>query len=239
MKPLTYLRTARHAVGFLAAFLANVKRPHAEAVLRMERHATALASPADTARYIAGLLADAPTQALLRDRWMPPRITRGQLLAMPTGTLGRAYGLHLQRFDLDIEFFPDIDTAREDEFVRARLYQIHDILHVLTGYDATHAGEMGIVGFYLGQYLHHHEVGGLMAGSFMGILASSVLLHASTVDDQQLEPFLDHFVEGYQRGRVARCLIGPRWELELRRPLVDLQREYGIPERPEERHLHG
>ncbi|TNE91205.1 MAG: hypothetical protein EP330_06050 [Deltaproteobacteria bacterium] len=231
IRPIAAARKARHVAGFLKAFVANVRRPHADSVLAMERHGTALATPEDTARYIAGLLADAPTQELLRDRWVPPRITREQLLAMPAGSLGRAYGDHLEAFGLDVEFFPDIDTEREDEFVRARLYQIHDILHAITGYDATDAGEVGIVGFYLAQYLTHHDEGGLMAGGFMGLLAATVILHAAVVDNDQLRPFFDHLVEGYERGRASKCLIGPRWETMLDRQLAAVRAEYRVPPR--------
>jgi len=230
---LTPLRTARHAAGFLKAFIDNVRQPDADAVLRMERHGTALSTPEDTRRYIEGLLADAPTQALLKDRWVPPPMTRDALLAMPEGTLGRAYGEHLAAFDLDVEFFPDIDTTRPDEFVRARLYQVHDIIHALTDYDATDAGEMGIVGFYLAQYLVHHDKGGHMAGGFMALLCASVVLHAAVIDNEQLRPFFDHLVEGYDRGRRADCLIGPRWESLLDRPLDEVRAEFHIPPRPD------
>ncbi|MCO4748158.1 MAG: hypothetical protein KC912_25415 [Proteobacteria bacterium] len=228
MNPITAARKTRHILGFLGAFVSNVRKPHADAVLRMERHGTALATPEDTARYIAGLLADEPTQQLLEDRWVPPRFTRKQLLAMPVGSLGHAYGKHLKDWDLDPEFFPDIDTSREDEFVRARLYQIHDIIHALTDYDATDAGEMGIVGFYLAQYLTHHEEGGLMAGGFMGLLCATVVLHAAVVDNDQLRPFFDNLVEGYDRGRTARCLIGPRWESMLDRSLAEVRAEFNL-----------
>jgi len=231
MSVVRTLRSVPHMLGFVKAFLAVVKRPGADNVLAMERHGTALASPDDTARYIAALEADAPTQALLKDRWTPPRLTLEDLLAYPQGTLGRAYGEHLQTWGLEVEFFPDIDTSRPDEFVRARLYQIHDIIHALTDYDATDAGEMGLIGFYQAQYLLHHDQGGLMAASFMGILASAVLLHGSVINDQQLRPFIDNFVEGYQRGRASKCLIGPRWEEQLGRQLEEIRAEFRIPAR--------
>jgi ubiquinone biosynthesis protein Coq4 len=178
-------------------------------------------------------MAIASTQALLKDRWIPQMRTRDELCAMPVGTLGRGYGEHLRRWDLEPDFFPDIDVSREDEFVRARLYQTHDILHTLTGYDASEPGEAGIVGFMIAQYLVHHDTGGHMAGGFMTLLASSLMLHAATVENDELRPYWDNLVEGYERGRASRCLIGPRWEEMLHRPLAEVRAEYRIPPRPQ------
>ena len=59
------------------------------------------------------------------------------------------------RFGLSLNFFPPEELDSDFRYYRARTFQDHDITHVITGYGADTAGEMGVIGFMLGQTYRH------------------------------------------------------------------------------------
>jgi len=231
MSLLTPFHRAWHILGFLRSFLATVKLPDGATIIAMERHATALATADDLKALEDMVHGNEATRELVRDRWMPERYTLEDLERFRPGTLGYEYRRHMMMNGLDVDFFPDIKPDRIDEFMRIRLYQTHDIIHVMAGYGTSFEEEMGLVGFYLAQYLHKLPHRGELVGAFMGILTAGVVLHGSVTDTSRLRDFLDLLTAGYRRGLVAKCVIGPRWEEFFDRPVDDLRREFGIPPR--------
>ena len=71
-----------------------------------------------------------------------------------------------------------------------------------------------------------HEVlerGGVIAGASAG---ASIQSDYMTRGDPRNNK--DILAEGYERGRAAKCLIGPRWEDMLERSLAEIRTEYDV-----------
>ena len=228
LRPATALRRTWHGVGFLKHFLANVGRPDAAHVMAMERHLSRAATPDELAQFAAVLQDHPVTRQMLAERWLPAPYTRDDLARCPRGSLGQALLAHIVENDLDLDFFPDIDPERPEEFLRLRSYQTHDLWHVVSGYGTSDAGEMGIVGFYLGQFLTHFDDAGVALGAFTGTLASSLLLNASLVRQVALPSMLAHLSDGYTRGSQARPMLAVRWETMFDEPLLAIRERYAV-----------
>ncbi|MEM7435990.1 MAG: Coq4 family protein [Myxococcota bacterium] len=103
----------------------------------------------DAAAYKAGLLQATPypavAEALSRLETPLPAISLETLGALEPGTLGRTYADHMHRENLtplDLS-----DEARRDlgEHVLGLRYTLlHDLFHVLLGFDTSWAGELGV-----------------------------------------------------------------------------------------------
>jgi ubiquinone biosynthesis protein COQ4 len=92
---------------------------------------------------------------LLRERpvFDPETCDLGELLELPVGTFGH----ELARWMKDNDFRPGLmeresgATDPELAYVGKRLTQMHDLWHVLTGYNRDPVGELGVLAFSFGQ----------------------------------------------------------------------------------------
>src|SRR3989344_4649119 len=73
------------------------------------------------------------------------------LLRLPEGTLGRAYAELMTTRGLSPDFYPPIPIVSKAKYYRLHLYQTHDLWHVVTGFQANPAGELGLQAFYYAQ----------------------------------------------------------------------------------------
>jgi ubiquinone biosynthesis protein Coq4 len=75
------------------------------------------------------------------------------LLALPEGTLGRAYGALFQREgvtpDAQVRAHPGLAETFARDWVYLRFCRVHDFHHVLLGFDVDPQGEMGLQAFNL------------------------------------------------------------------------------------------
>ncbi|MGD0527322.1 MAG: Coq4 family protein, partial [Polyangiaceae bacterium] len=79
------------------------------------------------------------------------RFDLAELDALPPGTLGRVFADHMRKNGLDPAAIPTLAAGDDLEFLRAHLYETHDIWHAVTGYDTDVAGELGLQAFYAAQ----------------------------------------------------------------------------------------
>jgi hypothetical protein len=120
------------------------------------------------------------------------------LLAMPEGTLGRALAAFLQERKLRVIM------------VGPRRMQLHDALHVITGYDSTVLGEQELQGWLIG------------AGPRLINFFVSAYYVTRGFDRPR-------FAAAFRRGR--RCTLDPnswRAEDEWHLPLEELRRKYAL-----------
>jgi ubiquinone biosynthesis protein COQ4 len=138
-----------------------------------------------------------------------------RLRALPDTTLGGAYVRYLDRNGLDPDLFqapPGLPQV--PSYIAKRMRQVHDIWHVLTGYDTNVRGEVALQAFTFAQ---------TEAPSSM-LITVGALLRFGLADRAMLPMALD----GYRRGRRAEFLP-PLWLEEMwERPLEDVRRELGI-----------
>jgi ubiquinone biosynthesis protein Coq4 len=68
----------------------------------------------------------------------------GALSRMPAGSLGRTFADHMRANGLDPSAIPTMTSNDELEFIRAHLYETHDVWHAVTGFHTDVAGELGL-----------------------------------------------------------------------------------------------
>jgi ubiquinone biosynthesis protein COQ4 len=158
---------------------------------------------------------------------------RAHLRTLPEGTLGREY----VRFADSHQLFPEklAEAVREARaatggqlpdatpdvgFLHDRYRDLHDLWHVVTGYETDLAGEYGIVA------LQSKQVGyrGMAITGFTSMLMTG-LAH------RRLD-MIGTWFEGRRRGRDGAYLLAQDWDSMLEHPLEEVQAKLGFAEGP-------
>jgi ubiquinone biosynthesis protein Coq4 len=155
-------------------------------------------------------------QALRDKRRMAVQVAA--LAKLPVGTLGRAFADHLQKNGLDPAAIPTLPGGTEIEFMRAHLYETHDVWHAVTGFETDVAGELGLQSFYAAQ----------MPGGLPFILMAVGMLNAALYDKKDGSRRLEAIALGWRMGREAKPLFGVAWTDLWARPLGEVRASLGI-----------
>jgi ubiquinone biosynthesis protein COQ4 len=147
---------------------------------------------------------------------------RAALAALPAGTLGRAYHEFMAAENLSadglVEASQVLVRTPEDELTlfRERNREMHDLLHIITGYGRDPIGEACVVAFSYAQTGHV----GFAVIAFFGALNIAKKLPG--------HPIRRAVWEAYRRGRKAGWLIGADWEALLSQPVEAIRAQFGI-----------
>ena len=116
--------------------------------------------------------------------------------------------------------FIEAHTQRGEEvgFVAERGYQLHDLFHVLTGYDTSPFGEIRVVSFTVAQ----------TPAPYPALTIALRLLQSTLYRPELIGPMLDAVSEGWALGRKAKPLIEVHWEDYWDRPVLELRKEYDL-----------
>lgn len=145
--------------------------------------------------------------------------TLDELAALPEGSLGRAYGDFMKRHGLKPEAIPRVDDDGETTYMRAHLYETHDLWHVVTGFLPDPAGEAGLQAVYAAQ----------LPGMLPAALVSALLLNAAIErSSQKTKERFDAVARGWEMGQRANLLFGYPWRDRFSAPLSEVQKELGI-----------
>lgn len=213
----------RRALRLLGQLTANPRRT--ETVFELMEAIGGQGSEATFQRF----LADSRSRALLREA--PDLVAllsdRARLARLPEGSFGRAYldfaernqvsadGLLQARDNTNlVDLDNDIGPARR--WFYDRLNPMHDLWHVLTGYDPDISGEMALLGFSVGQ--------GFADRALKGLFATSIL-RSSFANRFERHRFL---FAAWRRGRRARALLGQPYEVLLGQPLEEVRSALGV-----------
>lgn len=178
------------------------------------------ASDPKMSRAIFDRLAQEPAARIAFDE--RPRLgsfTTSELLALPLGSLGRAYGEFMTRHGLKPDALPRVDDDRGPDFMRAHLYETHDLWHVVTGFAPDPAGEAGLQAVYAAQ------LPGMLPAALVSALLLNAAIERSSVKTKQR---FDAVARGWELGRRAKLLFGYPWRERLSTPLADVRRELEI-----------
>jgi len=176
-------------------------------------------------RQLARFRATETGRAVLAERrrlfdWLSDR---ARLAALPAGTLGRAYYDFISAEHLSAEGLVAVSNLRETlnpgedmTLFRERARDMHDLLHVVTGYGRDPLGEACLQAFTFAQ-------SGLKGSAVIAIAVARKIARA-----RPGQPVWRAIFEGYRRGRRAGWFISADWEHLLDQPLEAVRAQFHV-----------
>ena len=147
---------------------------------------------------------------------------RASLAALPAGTLGRAYYDFMASESLSAEGLVAVSrierppAADDVTLFRERNREMHDLLHVLTGYGRDALGEACLVAFSYAQTK-------LKGFALIALFAARRIARA-----RPGQPVRRAVFEGYRHGRSAGWLPGADWEALLSQPVEAVREQFAV-----------
>jgi ubiquinone biosynthesis protein COQ4 len=174
-------------------------------------------------RLLRRALADPLGRALLARRPSLPALLsdHAALAQLPEGSFGRAYLAFCRRHGINAAGLVESENRMSRDFGRLdplrqwfsdRLTVLHDLWHVLGGYDATPPGESALICFTIPQGLTYRP---------MPVFVVMLLLA------RQLSP--RRAFQAFRRGRRAAWLVVQPYEQLLGEPLEAVRAKLGLP----------
>ena len=218
--------------GFAERFLRAVDRPLEYGVYFLFHDWWANAPQRAIEAYLTELERIPGARDFLDQRYIAEPVSLHDLATCAPGTLGRGYhdfvvenqleknlATNYRQFNAELHDSGKLDRLPEDmSYMMVRGFQIHDIQHVLTGYDASPYGELALAAFYLAQLrFPYHAM--RMAVTFG---------HAAFVNPGITVDAMDAICDGWARGRASRNLNFAHWEDELDTSLTALRTRFEI-----------
>jgi ubiquinone biosynthesis protein Coq4 len=146
------------------------------------------------------------------------------LSACPSGSLGQSLYQMIIENGYDPEVL-DRDAIALSElphalyYLNARILQMHDVWHLVAGYETTSSNEIAISAFQLAQFGHNYSAMFLAAGmtiaTFKEPLGFTVIMQIIS--------------EAWQHGREAPVMMNIEWEKEWDNSLDSIRAKHNIP----------
>lgn len=155
---------------------------------------------------------------MYEDGYMPDVPQLERLKDLPANSFGHALYLHMNANALDFNLFPRLKTARAVHYLRNRIYQDHDLWHVLLGRGVTVEDELAIQAFGVAQF--QSPVGTM-------IIAGG-LLHLLGKDPSRAIQAFQQINEAYSLGKRAPFLLAVKVHDLLARPLSEAREICGL-----------
>ncbi|MGB0920257.1 MAG: Coq4 family protein [Alphaproteobacteria bacterium] len=183
-------------------------------------------------KYQADFRAVPEMQDFVASEHFAPQVDLAQLKACPDGSLGRGYhdflvnnGLE-QNLATNYKMLHDLmkqggqldRMPAELQYAIIRGFQQHDIMHVITGYEATGDGEIALQAFCLAQ----------LRFPYFSMWMSVVTARMTYLDPDMIIPIMDNISQGWQYGRTVKNIQLEKWEDKFDQPLAAIRRECGI-----------
>lgn len=136
----------------------------------------------------------------------------------------RTFGHEVAEWMLQCGFAPGSPTTdRTDRaYLERRLLEVHDLWHVLTGYNCDLPGELGLLAFTLGQG-HGRGIRALLAVAVWRDLRESWMRRG-----RPWSPLISYLLTAYLRGRHARSLAPVYLEHSLALPIDSVRQRLAI-----------
>lgn len=188
-------------------------------------------------KYVEAARADPDFRRAFAERFYAPPVDFEALGRLPEGTLGRAY----HRFVTDNGLTPNIAFGyreRHEQIEKAgmldrmpeemrwavlRGFQMHDIMHVVTGYPPIGTGEISVLAFCLAQFRF----------PYFGMWMSVVTTQMTYLNPDMIGPMMGAISEGYGAGRRSKNVQWVKFEDYLDQPLDQVRARFDIQTDPE------
>ncbi|MFN8642691.1 MAG: Coq4 family protein [Candidatus Binatia bacterium] len=190
-------------------------------------------APAATiARYLDGFRAVPGAEAFLAERYLAEPVALAALAAMPAGSLGRGYHDFLTANGLEENLATNYRLLHDHMAGAGRLermpaelryavirgFQVHDILHVVTGYTPSRADELALQAFCLAQ----------LQFPYFGMWMATTTTRMTFLHPETIVPVMDAITDGWRYGRAVPNLQFERWEALFEEPLATVRARHGI-----------
>lgn len=173
------------------------------------------------------VMADETGRRLLREgrSLHPVLLDFDRLTSLPEGTLGREYARFMAENGIDIVSFAEASlryVAREDYasgeawHLVNRARDIHELIHVVSGYGTDELGEMCVLAF------SYHEATRPGAGR-LAIRARVAEFRRRGFDHTE-----EIIARAFERGRAARSMLAADWAELLPWPLDRVREHLGV-----------
>ena len=148
-----------------------------------------------------------------------PTIDLEKLSQLPKGTLGHEYAQHMKENNIQpLKISPDLKEEAERDPFALRYTLIHDIFHILLGFDTTLAGEMGVFGFTASQNYSR----------MLKIAEPLILLFFCLIEPYKTKEIWQSDRVGKALGKQTECLLVYPFEKNWARPIDDVRAELGL-----------
>lgn len=144
------------------------------------------------------------------------------LIRLPAGTLGHEYAKHMQKYNIQpLEISADLQADAEENPFALRLLTVHDIYHVLLGFDITFAGEAGVFAFKAAQGYSR----------MLPILQPLALVGICLMRPKSIRQVIANFRRGRSLGKQAKCLLTYRFTENWAKSVDEIRTEMGLVEK--------
>lgn len=172
------------------------------------------------------MLEDPRVKELCRERYVGCVYKPEELIKYPEGSLGHEFGKAMLAHDFDPEFYRDYygegpyTFHTDEQYLRFRIRQLHDLVHVLTGFGMTEIpGELGMQAFNAAQTRRPFSI------ALVGFGLLRIVLKPN-----EMAETLRQIAKGLAIGYAADQLLAYRYEENWEKPLVEWRRELGLIE---------
>jgi len=162
---------------------------------------------------------------MLEDRYLSPTPDVEFLASLPNGSLGKEFERYLTDNDLDANLLREsafigahYERGEQVGYLAERGFQLHDLYHVLTGFDTTPLGEVRVVSFTVAQ----------TPAPYPAMIIASRPLQMVLYKPELLPPVMDAITQGWALGRRAKPLMRVHWEEHWERSLDELREEFDL-----------
>lgn len=205
--------------GLVRNFLNVVADPTRTDLIFKVITAPEILTPEAIDAFLARIRQDEKSRIVLNERFEKPWRVE-ELAKLPQGTLGYAYARHMIDNHLDADFFDNVPGASDRAYVQMRMRRTHDIWHVLTGFDTSIPGEVGLQAFQQAQYGTRSSAA----------IISMFLLNGVATDGESMNATTAAVAKGWLMGVACKPLFGEKFEELWSRNLDQYRMELGLIE---------
>lgn len=170
------------------------------------------------------MLQDPRVAELCRERYVGRPSTPSELIKYPPGSLGHELAKAMIEHGYDPEFYRDFygdappRFESDEAYLRFRVRQMHDIVHILTGFDMTEfPGELGMQAFNAAQTRRPFSI------ALVGFGMLRIVLQPG-----ELSRTLHQVAKGLAMGYAAQSLLAHRFEDDWAKPVAEWRKELGL-----------
>lgn len=146
------------------------------------------------------------------------------LAACPPGSLGHSLHTMIVENGYDPEVLDRESIALSElphplHYLNARILQMHDVWHLVAGYETTSSNEIAISGFQLAQFGHNYSA----------MFLATVMAISTFKEPLGFTILMQIIWEAWQHGREAPVMMNIEWEKEWNNSLESIRRTHNIP----------